>query len=103
MLTYAISGLKGKTPVVTNRSKRFSINMVSTVSNNGKLRFMLYKETLKTDVFIEFLRRLVKYSKKNTSSSLPRIMYPPSHSGGVLAEEVARRAHEVVQVGVPGY
>ena len=38
--------------------------MVSTVSNNGKLRFMLYEETLKTDVFIEFLRRLVKYSKK---------------------------------------
>lgn len=56
--------LKGKTPVVTNRSKRFSINMVSTVSNNGKLRFMFYEETLKTDVFIEFLRRLVKYSKK---------------------------------------
>ena len=55
--------LKGNTPVVTNRSKRFSINMVSTVLNNGKLRFMLYKETLKTDVFIEFLRRLVKYSK----------------------------------------
>ena len=38
--------------------------MVSTVSNNGKLRFMLYEETLKQDVFIEFLRRLVKYSKK---------------------------------------
>ena len=63
---FGIAGysLKGKTPVVTNRSKRFSINMVSTVSNNGKLRFMLYEETLKTDVFIEFLRRLVKYSKK---------------------------------------
>ncbi len=30
--------LKGNTPVVTNRSKRFSINMVSTVLNNGKLR-----------------------------------------------------------------
>ena len=25
---------------------------------------MLYEETLKTDVFIEFLRRLVKYSKR---------------------------------------
>ena len=46
--------LKGKTPVVTNISKIFSINMVSTVLNNGKLRFMLYEETLKTDVFIEF-------------------------------------------------
>ena len=36
-----------KTPVVINRSKRFSINMVSTVLNNGKLRFMLYEKTLK--------------------------------------------------------
>ncbi|WHA07347.1 IS630 family transposase [Candidatus Megaera polyxenophila] len=56
--------LKGKTPVVIHKSKRFSINMISTVTNNGKLRFMLYEETLKTNVFIEFLRRLVKYSKK---------------------------------------
>ena len=56
--------LKGKTPVVIHKSKRFSINMISTVTNNGKIRFMLYEETLKTDIFIEFLRRLVKYSKK---------------------------------------
>ncbi|WHA07605.1 transposase (plasmid) [Candidatus Megaera polyxenophila] len=55
---------KRKNPVVIHKSKRFSINMISTVTNNGKLRFMLYEETLKTNVFIEFLRRLVKYSKK---------------------------------------
>ena len=33
--------LRGKTPVVIHRSKRFSINMVSTVTNNGKLRACL--------------------------------------------------------------
>ncbi|WHA06551.1 hypothetical protein N3Z16_08995 [Candidatus Megaera polyxenophila] len=41
--------------------------MISTVTNNGKLRFMLYEETLKTNVFIEFLRRLVKYPRKKSS------------------------------------
>ncbi|XVN44691.1 MAG: IS630 family transposase [Rickettsia hoogstraalii] len=56
--------LKGKTPVVIHKSKRFTINMISTVTNNGKLRFMLYEDTLKTDIFIEFLRRLVKYAKR---------------------------------------
>ncbi|XVN43842.1 MAG: IS630 family transposase [Rickettsia hoogstraalii] len=56
--------LKGKTLVVIHKSKRFTINMISTVTNNGKLRFMLYEDTLKTDIFIEFLRRLVKYAKR---------------------------------------
>lgn len=55
---------KGKTPIVSHKSKRFGINMVSTISNNGKLRFMIYEENLKTDIFLEFLRRLVKYSQK---------------------------------------
>ena len=65
--------LKGKTPVVMHKSKRFSINMISTVTNNGKLRFMLYEETLKTDIFIEFLRRLVKHSKKKIFLNLDNL------------------------------
>ncbi len=38
--------------------------MISSVTNNGRLRCMLYEDTLKTDIFIEFLRRLVKYAKR---------------------------------------
>ena len=38
--------------------------MVSTVTNNKKLRFTLYEEMLKADNFVEFLSRLTKYTKK---------------------------------------
>ena len=42
---------KGKTPIYKHRSKRFSTNMVSTVTNKWKLRFMLYEETPKAENF----------------------------------------------------
>ena len=54
----------GQTPVIKHKSRRFSINMISTVTNQGKLRFMTYEGTMRAEVFIEFLRRLIKYAKK---------------------------------------
>lgn len=38
--------------------------MSHIVRNNGKLRFVLFEESLKADNFVEFLRRLIKYTKK---------------------------------------
>lgn len=53
-------GLKGHTPVVAGTGDRFSINMISTVSNRGLLRFMIYSGSFTADVFIKFLDRLIK-------------------------------------------
>lgn len=55
---------KGKTPVKKSMSKRFSINMISTVTNQGKVQFMIYKENMNSDKFIEFLEQLIKSSTK---------------------------------------
>ncbi len=54
---------RGQTPVVRLTAKRASINMISSITNQGKVRFMLYKETMTTPVFIKFLMRLVKDAK----------------------------------------
>lgn len=54
---------KGQTPIVRLNAKRASINMISTITNQGKVRFMLYKETMTAPVFIKFLSRLVKDAK----------------------------------------
>ena len=51
---------KGKTPVKKHMSKRFSINMISTVTNQGKVAFMIYSETMNADMFIKFLKQLIK-------------------------------------------
>ena len=51
---------RGRTPVVRLRARRFSSNMISTVTNQGKVRWMIYRETLSSAVFIRFLERLIK-------------------------------------------
>lgn len=53
-------GLRGKTPVVEVTTKQFRANMNSSVTNRGKLRFMVFKERFTSAVFIEFLKRLIK-------------------------------------------
>lgn len=60
-LTY---GIKGKTPILVGTGRRFSINMISTVTNRGRLSFMIFKERFTAPKVIEFLRRLIKTIKR---------------------------------------
>ena len=55
---------KGKTPVVRLNAKRSSINMISSITNQGKVRFMLYRETMTAPVLIKFMSRLIKDVEK---------------------------------------
>lgn len=57
-------GRRGKTPVVEVSGKRFRTNMISSITNRGKLRFMVFNERFTTSVFLDFLKRLVKGSKQ---------------------------------------
>lgn len=53
-------GRKGRTPVVPGTGQRFRLNMISTVTNRGTLRFMVFKKEFTAPVFIKFLRRLLR-------------------------------------------
>lgn len=55
---------RGKTPVVRRLAARFSQSMISSLSNRGVLRFMVYDGALNTKVFLKFLRRLVQGATK---------------------------------------
>jgi len=55
---------KGKTPIITKSGKRLSINMISTIANNGKMRFMTYEGSMDRDKFILFLKQLIKANHK---------------------------------------
>ncbi len=61
--TYA---LKGKTPVIKTITKRMHVNIISSVTNQGKLRFMSYTESMTSKISIKFVRKLKKsYTKKD--------------------------------------
>jgi transposase len=53
-------GLKGKTPVILGTGQRFRCNMISAITNRGKLYFMVYRQGFSSRVFLAFLKRLVK-------------------------------------------
>jgi len=55
---------KGETPVITATGSRYSVNMISAVSAQGQLRFMLTKGTVTATVFREFLKRLMVGTNK---------------------------------------
>jgi transposase len=51
-------GRRGQTPVIPGTGKRFGCNMISTITNRGRLYFMVFKERFNARVFIRFLKRL---------------------------------------------
>lgn len=55
---------KGRTPAKKSMAKRFSVNMISTITNQGKVSFMIYPDMMNADRFISFLKQLVKWRKK---------------------------------------
>ncbi len=54
---------KGKTPIIKKTGQRFSLNMVSAISNKGHVEFMILDGTFNGGVFIDFLTRLVKHKQ----------------------------------------
>jgi transposase len=56
-------GKKGHTPILKRSTRRYKLNMLSAITAQGKCRFMVTKDTVNTDVFIEFLLRLMKGAK----------------------------------------
>jgi len=51
---------KGKTPVKKKMAKRLSMNMISTVTNQGKVSFMIYTGSMNADRLIKFMEQLIK-------------------------------------------
>ena len=55
---------KGKTPVIKRTGQRFSLNMISALSNRGHLQFMIIDGRFNSEVFQTFLKRMIKYSRQ---------------------------------------
>ena len=51
---------RGKTPVIRLLAKRQRINLISSITNQGKVRFVTYQEKMHADILIRFMTRLIK-------------------------------------------
>jgi len=55
---------QGKTPVIKRTGQRFSLNMISAISNRGHLQFMIIDGRFNSEVFQTFLQQMIKYSRQ---------------------------------------
>lgn len=55
---------KGVTPVIKSTGQRFSLNMISAISNKGHLQFMILDGRFNGEVFLDFLKRMIRYSRE---------------------------------------
>ncbi len=55
-------GRRGETPVIPGTGQRFRCNMISALTNRGRLAFMVFEGKFTAAVFVAFLRRLLRHA-----------------------------------------
>jgi len=55
---------RGQTPAIRLHPRCKRVNLISTVTNQGKVRFMVYKDRMNSNTLIKFMKRLIKDSEK---------------------------------------
>jgi transposase len=57
---------QGKTPVVKQKGKKETVSMVSAITNQGKIHWKIYAGSITAEIFLEFVKQLVKYKRRKT-------------------------------------
>ncbi len=57
-------GKKGHTPSIKKTGSRFRCNMIAAITNQGHMKWKVFKESFTVNVFIDFLRRLTYKAPK---------------------------------------
>lgn len=91
---------KGQTPTRTIMAKRLSYNMISTVTNQGKVRFMTYKGSMNSQMFIKFLTQLTKRATKKTFLILDNLRV---HHSKLVQAWVEKHSDKIALFFLPSY
>lgn len=93
-------GLRGHTPVIPGTGQRFRCNMISTVTNRGRLAFMVFRECFTARVFLKFLGRLVRQTGRPVFLILDG---HPVHKSRIAKRWLAEHATQIQLFLLPAY
>ena len=91
---------KGKTPVVHLNANRKSVNMISAVTNQGKVRFKVFDGTMNADILIDFCKRLARTAKRKVYLVLDNLRV---HHAKVFKAWLSDREDEIEVFYLPSY
>ena len=84
-------------PVETKRQR---VNMLSAVSSQGKVRFMIYQDTMNQQRLIRFMERLIRDSKQKVFLILDNLNV---HHGKLAASWLKNRKDKIEVFFLPPY
>lgn len=91
---------KGKTPVKRSMAKRFSVNMISTITNQGLVEFMIYSGSMNADRLIEFMMQLIKNKPRKVFLILDNLRV---HHSKLVKEWIEKNKSKIEIFYLPSY
>lgn len=91
---------RGQTPVIRLNAKRESINLISAVTNQGKVRFRFFDGTMHADLLIDFMRRLIKDARRKVFLILDNLRV---HHARKVKAWLAEHEDEIEVFYLPAY
>ena len=91
---------KGRPPVLPVETKRQRVNMISAVNRQGKVRFMIYQDTMNQQRLIRFLGRLIRGSQRKVFLILDNLKV---HHGKLVAAWLEKRKEKIEVFFLPPY
>jgi len=91
---------KGHPPVLPVETKRERVNMLAAISDQGSVRFMIYRDTMNQQRLIEFMRRLIRLSRQKIFLILDNLKV---HHGKLVTAWLAKHQQEIEVFFLPPY
>jgi len=91
---------KGRTPTKKSMAKRFSTNMISTVTNQGKVEFMIYSGSMNADRLIKFLEQLIKGKQQKLYLILDNLRV---HHSNIVKQWAEEKKDQIELFFLPSY
>jgi len=91
---------RGKTPAIRLSAKCKRVNLISSITNQGKVRFMIYSNRMNADTLIRFLKRLIKDADRKIFLILDNLKVHHSYK---VRDWLAEHIDEIEVFFLPSY
>ena len=91
---------RGHTPVIPGTGKRFACNVISSITNRGRLAFLVFRGKFSAEVMIKFLRRLLRNSAQKVCLIVDG---HPVHRSAKVRQWVLRHSGQLRLFHLPTY
>ena len=91
---------KGEKPIVNVVVKKSHVSMISAITNQGKVRFMMYQDAMNSELLIKFMTRLIKDAGRKVFLILDNLRV---HHGKNVKQWLGEHKEQIEVFYLPSY